>query len=59
MSNHYHIVVRINADEVMQWSDEEVAHRGMHLFSGPLVMRQYLLNASLTKAELKSSAHLL
>lgn len=23
MSNHYHIVVRINTDEVKQWSDED------------------------------------
>jgi hypothetical protein len=31
MSNHYHIVVRINADEVKQWTDEEVAHRWMQI----------------------------
>jgi len=27
MSNHYHIVIRINADEVKQWSNKEVAKR--------------------------------
>jgi len=53
LSNHYHVVLRINADEVKQWSDEEVINRWMKIFSGPLLMHQYLLNASLTGAELK------
>lgn len=59
MSNHYHLVVRINADEVKQWSDEEVAHRWMQIFSGPLLMQQYLMNASLTSLELKCVTDLL
>jgi len=58
MNNHYHIVVRINADELNQWSDEEVAKRWMQIFSGPLLMQQYLSNADLTRAELKCIADL-
>ena len=54
MSNHYHIVLRINVDQVKAWSDEEVAKRWMQVFSGPLLMHQYLMNSDLTKAELKS-----
>ena len=53
MNNHYHIVVRINAEEITQWSDEEVAKRWMQIFSGPLLMRQYLANTDLSSAELK------
>jgi len=53
MHNHYHIVIRINADEVKQWSDEEVAGRWMRVFSGDLLVRQYLMNADLTSAEHK------
>ncbi len=59
MHNHYHIVIRINADEVKQWSDEEVAQRWMQIFSGPLLMHQYLGNADLTRAGLKYIADLL
>ena len=51
MSNHYHIVVRINENEVGQWTDEEVARRWMQIFSGPLLMHQFLGNASLTESE--------
>ena len=53
MHNHYHIVIRIKADEVKQWSDEEVAKRWMRIFSGDLLVRQYLMKADLTRAELK------
>jgi putative transposase len=59
MSNHYHIVVRINADEVEQWSDEEVTHRWMQIFSGPSLMHRHLMNASLTSTELNCVADLI
>jgi len=59
LSNHYHVVLRINADEVTQWSDEEVISRWMKIFSGPLLMRQYLMNTSLSRAELKCVADLI
>ena len=58
MNNHYHIVVRINPAEVDAWTDEEIAHRWMQIFSGPLLMHQYLANADLSNAELKSVAAL-
>jgi len=59
MSNHYHIVVRINVDQIRQWSDEEVAKRWLQIFSGPLLMHQYVANADLTCTELKCVADLL
>jgi putative transposase len=58
MSNHYHIVVRIDVDKAMSWSDEEVAQRWMQIFSGPLLMHQYLGNADLTDTELECIAEL-
>jgi hypothetical protein len=56
MNNH--IVVRINSALVDEWTDEEVAHRWMQVFSGPLLMHQFLANADLTKVELKCIAEL-
>jgi len=58
MSNHYHIVVRIDSTRVDEWTDEEIANRWMQIFSGPLLMHQYLASADLTKAELKCVADL-
>ena len=40
MSNHYHLVVYIDEDEAMAWSDEEVCERWQQLYhSHPLVER--------------------
>jgi REP element-mobilizing transposase RayT len=51
MSNHYHIVVRIDVDEVEAWSDREVTRRWLTIFSGPSVMRRYQNKANLARAE--------
>jgi len=53
MSNHYHIVIKINVDQVEQWSDKEVARRWVQIFNGNLLVHQYLMRAELTKADLK------
>ncbi len=53
MSNHYHLVVRIDVEQVKQWSDEEVAKRWMSIFTGPLLMHQHLSSVDLTEVELK------
>jgi REP element-mobilizing transposase RayT len=58
MSNHYHIVIRINTDDARQWSDEEVAKRWMQIFSGPRLMHLYLGNVDLSNTELKYVAEL-
>jgi REP element-mobilizing transposase RayT len=58
MSNHYHIVVKVNSDRVRQWSDEEVAARWMQVFTGPTLMHQYLGNADLNRSEHKQVAKL-
>ena len=58
MSNHYHVVIRIDADAVKQWTDQEVANRWMQIFNGPLLMHQYLGNADLTEPELAHVADL-
>jgi REP element-mobilizing transposase RayT len=40
MSNHYHLVLKIDRHRALSWSSEEVAARWMRLFSGhPLVTR--------------------
>jgi len=36
MSNHFHVVLHIDPNEVSTWSDEEVAHRWLAAFPGRL-----------------------
>ena len=58
MNNHYHIVVKINPAQVADWTDEEVAHRWMQIFSGPPLMQQFLAGNHLTEFQLRSVADL-
>jgi hypothetical protein len=51
MSNHYHLVVRLNPSESAQWSDDEVLHRWTALFRGPLLVQRYRAGQSLSSAE--------
>jgi REP element-mobilizing transposase RayT len=53
MSNHYHIVVRIDAERVRRWPDEEIARRWMQIFPGSRLMHQYLMNVDLTDVEVE------
>lgn len=45
MSNHYHLVVRIDEHRTRSWSDEEVLKRWTQLFTGPLFVQRYLSDA--------------
>jgi len=59
MNNHYHIVVKINAARVSDWTDEEVAQRWLQIFSGPLLVHQYLAETDLAEFQRQHVAELL
>jgi len=40
MSNHAHVVVRIDRDRAVGWSVEEVLERWTALFTGPVLVRE-------------------
>lgn len=49
MSNHYHIVVKLNPNH--DWSEQEVLKRWLTLHKGPLLIQRYQNGASLSPAE--------
>lgn len=44
MSNHYHVVLRVDQTRADSWTLREVAERWMRLFSGPLLVKRWLRN---------------
>lgn len=42
MSNHYHLVVRVDAERAASWSRDEVLRRWTQLFDGPPMVRNLL-----------------
>lgn len=42
MSNHYHIVLRVDAGRGMDWGTDEVLKRWTQLFNGPSSVQRYL-----------------
>ncbi|MBO8085904.1 MAG: transposase [Marichromatium sp.] len=61
MSNHVHLVVRVDADRAAGWSDTEVLRRWRCLFRGPVVVERFLspaTRAEMTDAELDGVAGL-
>lgn len=52
MSNHYHLVVRIDGAEPDTWSDDDVLERWTSLFKGPLLVQRYRDGEMLTAIEL-------
>ncbi len=42
MSNHYHLVIRIDKEKGRAWGDKEVARRWKQLYSWPLLVEVYL-----------------
>ncbi len=45
MSNHYHVVLRVDADRAQALSDDAVLRRWTQLFTGPQLVQRYLSEA--------------
>ena len=50
MSNHYHVLLRVDRDTGLNWDDETVAKRWKQLYSWPLLVENYL-KGNTSKAE--------
>ncbi|WP_338892321.1 transposase [Aeromonas rivipollensis] len=52
MSNHYHLVLKVDAEQAQGWSEREVAERWAALFQCPLLVRRWYQGESLIEPEL-------
>ncbi len=51
MSNHYHLVVKLNPDTPEKWSNDEVLNRWTALYRGALLVQSYREGEALSPAE--------
>ncbi|MGL6348272.1 MAG: transposase [Aeromonas sp.] len=52
MSNHYHLVLKVEPDTAANWSERELAERWAALFQWPLLVRRWYQGEPLIEAEL-------
>ncbi|MGE6110021.1 transposase [Aeromonas sobria] len=52
MSNHYHLVLKVEPDTAANWSEREVAERWAALFQWPLLVRRWYQGEALIEPEL-------
>ena len=53
MSNHYHLVLRVDQETAESWNSVEVIERWTELFSQPVIISRFLKGECTTSAELK------
>jgi REP element-mobilizing transposase RayT len=51
MSNHYHVVLRVDAERAQAWTDQEVMDRWTELFKGPMLVEQWRQGELSTQGE--------
>ena len=51
MSNHYHLVVRLDVERVKQWSAHEIVTRWRRLYAGPAYAQKFLRGESISESE--------
>ena len=54
MSNHYHVVLKVDRERAAGWSDREVAERWMQLFSGHLLVKRWLRGGTIEAETMKA-----
>ncbi len=58
MSNHYHVILHVDADRAKNWDQDEVIERWRQLFGGGVLIERYLAGHCKTKAERDKVAEL-
>ena len=56
MSNHVHLVLCVDKDKAMSWSDKQVVGRWHRLHRGTLLSQKFMRNALLSESESESES---
>ena len=58
LSNHYHIILHVDAEKAKSWDQDEVIARWRKLFGGGVLIERYLAGQCTTRAELDQVAEI-
>lgn len=53
MSNHYHVVIRVDRDVALEWSAQDVLKRWLKLYNGPDLIQRFVDGDPLGQTELR------
>ena len=59
LSNHYHLVVKLDPEQVNNLTDQEVIDRWRSLFKGPLLIQRFNERAQLSKPEIDTVSEII
>ena len=59
MSNHYHLVVKLDPTQTDAWSDAEVLQRWQCLYKGPLLIQRFSAGQALSLTERETVSEIL
>ena len=59
MSNHLHVVLRIDAEKANAWSDKEIIERWHQIFKGDDLTHQFLKDKQLEAHQMAQLKHLI
>ena len=59
MSNHYHLVLRINKEKAAKWKEREVAERWKQLYKGNILVNRWFDGGELRQAEYMAVSEIL
>jgi REP element-mobilizing transposase RayT len=58
MSNHYHVILYVDAEQSVRWSEQEVIERWERLFTLPVIVQRYRAMETVSRAELDAVSEL-
>jgi hypothetical protein len=59
LHNHYHVILHVDTQLAVGWSDHEVIERWERIFSLPVMVQRYLAREAITQAERDTVCELL
>jgi hypothetical protein len=58
MSNHYHVILHVDVERAIEWSEQDIIERWERLFSLPVIIQRYRSMETISRAERDAASEL-